>query len=88
MVIGLAVNIGLVSLTQHVELDLFHLPLLALEICLDHLKVGILNLVLCQVEIVTVLTIKPYRVTSLAVTKGVVRNALPSKNVGKRFRFF
>ena len=59
-------------LTEHIELDLFHLPLLAFEICLDHLKIGILNLILGKIEIVSVLTVKPYRVTSLAVTKGVV----------------
>lgn len=66
---------------------MLHLPLLLLEIGLNHFKVGILNLALSKVKIVPVLTIKPYRIPAFAIAKGVMRNALPSKNVCKRLRF-
>lgn len=72
-------NISLMLLAQDIELNLLHLLLLGSKISLDHLKVRILNLILCQVEIMTVLAIKSDRITTFAVAKGVVADAGPPK---------
>ena len=72
-------NISLMLLAQDIELNLLHLLLLRSKISLDHLKVRILNLILCQVEIMTVLAIKSDRITTFAVAKGVVADAGPPK---------
>jgi hypothetical protein len=72
---------------EYVQLNLPHLSLLDFELRLDHLQVWILNLVLREVEIVAICTIKPYGVPAFAVAERIVGDALTTENLGQRFRF-
>jgi hypothetical protein len=45
-----------------------------------------LNLIFCQVEVVPVLAIKPDRIHALAVTEGVLRDALAPEDLGEGLR--
>ena len=60
--------------------------LLAFQLILDLIKIGILNLVFSEVEIMPVLTIKADGISTFAVAERVVRYALTVENGGEGLR--